>query len=1478
MKKRFTRILAAFALLVGLTIPMGMWGQTRETDGFDLSAGGTVPVAANASAGTINGTNSTWNVTINGTLAYSAFQGSNGNKYWQMGKSNSSITSAVFSTSGISGTITSIVVNCAAAGGTGGSLSATVGGVAFGTQNQSMPGWSNNVGGDVTFNGSASGEIVITEVPTDNKACYIQSITVTYTTGGGTPTCATPTFSPEAGTYTQAQNVSISCETEGATIYYTTDGNNPTTSSSVYSEAINVSTNTTIKAMAVAEGYNNSAVATAEYTIEAPSFNQDWEGTMHGWTFVSVTGDQEWSIGTYSNNKYAKMSGYSNGNNANEDWCISPAFNLGDYTNPVLTFTTARSQHDGNELEVYFSNNYNGDPSAATWTQLTCTLPDQPSSGYSEFTSSGNISLSSYSGSNCYIGFKYTSTTSAAATWELDDIVLAELEPSITVSKQSLSGFTYVVENGPSAAQSFTVSGENLTANIGLSLGNDSNFEICETEDGTYTNSLTLTQNNGAVSSTTIYVRLKNGLSINTYEGTITLTSTGADNKAVALSGSVTEPILDYATLPFAYDGNALAANLVPGLTQNGITDCYSTTPKIKFDTQGDYVILKINERPGILTFGIKGNSFSGGTFKVQTSEDGTTYTDLAIYDSDNMPTSVQSEEFNNLGENVRYIKWIYTYKSSGNVALGNIALAKYVAPQEYTLAVTSVSNAEIIVFDATDPVDNNWVNLFEGVGNAQVLGGTPIALSVSADEGYTLESLMVNGVNHVADISGGVYTFTMPSENVTISATAVEVVTANYVKVTSTDDLTSGQYLIVYEEGSLAFDGGLATLDAVGNTIDVTIQDGEINASTAAEFTIDVTAGTIKSASGYYIGQTSNDNGMQTSTTDAYVNTISFDEEGNANVISGGAYLRYNSASNQLRFRYFKSSTYTGQKAIQLYKKVETHTIQYSVNGVIIDALQQTSPTLVPSSLEGYESYVPNGYYFKGWIEGEEISLTQEEPNIISDIELYNPTADVTLKAVFAICDYDAINCSNYCTRAYPIKGRLTNEITETDKAYYVDCGEFGDQGAFVAYNDVVTINGALGNFDPNALSIQQGGELIVNNAVSVQMNEWVNGNSWCFIASPLIDEVPAENIGAFGSYSHQTYNTEDPKYNLYFYDEPTHWWRSYQNGIYAGFNIEPGTGYLYSVEQDGDQDFQYVGLIQPYVEDGIAIDLNYTATIDGEENPLAGWNLVGNPFPFTTTIDKSFYYVINNTITPAEEGTLVGPCTGAFVRAQTTGETVTFTKAENMGKSSSIGISVVGETMRGNSWANVDKAIVSFSGSQLEKFVFDADNAKLYIPQNGMDYAIVSTEAQGELPVNFRANKNGTFTLSMDVENMDMNYLHLIDNMTGMDVDLLQTPSYTFEAKVNDYESRFRLVFAANNEDGVSTGSTTFAFYSNGSWIINNAGEATLQVVDLTGRILSSETVNGSVSKTINAVPGVYMLRLINGDNVNVQKIVVR
>lgn len=87
---------------------------------------------------------------------------------------------------------------------------------------------------------------------------------------------ATPTFSPEDGTtFTDTQSVTISCATEGATIYYTTDGSTPTSASTQYTGAITLTATTTIKAIAVKSGWNDSEVATATYTLNTTPVGQD---------------------------------------------------------------------------------------------------------------------------------------------------------------------------------------------------------------------------------------------------------------------------------------------------------------------------------------------------------------------------------------------------------------------------------------------------------------------------------------------------------------------------------------------------------------------------------------------------------------------------------------------------------------------------------------------------------------------------------------------------------------------------------------------------------------------------------------------------------------------------------------------------------------------------------------------------------------------------------------------------------------------------------------------------------------------------------------------------------------------------------------------------------------------------------------------------------------------------------------------------
>lgn len=104
--------------------------------------------------------------------------------------------------------------------------------------------------------------------------------------GRNTTKVATPTFSVEEGTYTEAQSVTITTTTEGATIYYTIDGTDPTTESNVYSEAVSITETTTLKAIAVKEGMTDSEIATATYTINIINVNPKNVGTNY---FVKVT-------------------------------------------------------------------------------------------------------------------------------------------------------------------------------------------------------------------------------------------------------------------------------------------------------------------------------------------------------------------------------------------------------------------------------------------------------------------------------------------------------------------------------------------------------------------------------------------------------------------------------------------------------------------------------------------------------------------------------------------------------------------------------------------------------------------------------------------------------------------------------------------------------------------------------------------------------------------------------------------------------------------------------------------------------------------------------------------------------------------------------------------------------------------------------------------------------------------------------------
>jgi len=189
------------------------------------------------------------------------------------------------------------------------------------------------------------------------------------------------------------------------------------------------------------------------------------------------------------------------------------------------------------------------------------------------------------------------------------------------------------------------------------------------------------------------------------------------------------------------------------------------------------------------------------------------------------------------------------------------------------------------------------------------------------------------------------------------------------------------------------------------------------------------------------------------------------------------------------------------------------------------------------------------------------------------------------------------------------------------------------------------------------------------------------------------------------------------------------------------------------------------------------------------------------------------------------------------------------------------------------------LDHALLSFNeGDDLAKISLFDNAPRVYFTQNDKDLAILSVDSVEMQPMKFKVKENGSYTMHIEPKGREVEYLHLIDNITGSNVDILAHPDYTFTASTNDYSSRFKLVFKPDY--GIEEfENQNFAYYSNGTIYINNVETqtvASLQIVDLTGRVIYQGDVSGNVS-TNGWVSGVYVLRLITDHITRMQKIVI-
>ena len=313
-------------------------------------------------------------------------------------------------------------------------------------------------------------------------------------------------------------------------------------------------------------------------------------------------------------------------------------------------------------------------------------------------------------------------------------------------------------------------------------------------------------------------------------------------------------------------------------------------------------------------------------------------------------------------------------------------------------------------------------------------------AIFVFSDENKTVDYVAGKRLNMYRVAEAGTYSIILDINAKTVTAKLKKqmVLDGNFfVKVTSKADLDDGAYLIVYEGNdtheAAAFNGALETLDAASNTIDVTIIGERVAATEetkAAWFIIE--EGTLKSASGLYIGKNANSNGLDSDADTEYTNSFDFDADGNAIITaSGGCTLRYNYASDQLRFRYYKS----GQQPVALYKLTTIESIPVTISSAEYATLYYSDMAFeIP---EGVTAQIVTGVSDKS-IEFEDLD------------GIIPAGTGVVLNGAQGTYDFKVVNDNSAAPESNKLKGSDVAAMTEGGDKYYKLTVKNGKAGFF--------------------------------------------------------------------------------------------------------------------------------------------------------------------------------------------------------------------------------------------------------------------------------------------------------------------------------------------------------------------------------------------------------------------------------------------
>ncbi|GAB1415684.1 hypothetical protein MASR2M117_10900 [Paludibacter sp.] len=342
---------------------------------------------------------------------------------------------------------------------------------------------------------------------------------------------------------------------------------------SYYPFTLNTPTTGTGSISAKAEAFTSNSGGTIDGTLLSKSTTEYWQLTTSGnFTNSKISVERPTNItplnsiagSTSKTGTYTSLFGSTQSKGVNESNLIgSNRFFAFAQTDAVI-FTSVASVSGYSYPVGYGPSNIQSFTVSGNYLSTNVTL--LPTTHYEISTIGGNgftptnpvilnIVNNTLNPTNVYVRLKagfaigtyqdtIRATSTGATTKEVKQIGQVVTLPVLNVSVSSLSGFTYIFGQGPSLYQSFNVSGSNLLDTVRVKA--PSAYEISTAYNSGYTSLLKLIPAGGTLSSTTIYVRLKAGIGIGSFNQTVTAASLYAVTKTVSCSGSVTAGPVTY--------------------------------------------------------------------------------------------------------------------------------------------------------------------------------------------------------------------------------------------------------------------------------------------------------------------------------------------------------------------------------------------------------------------------------------------------------------------------------------------------------------------------------------------------------------------------------------------------------------------------------------------------------------------------------------------------------------------------------------------------------------------------------------------------------------------------------------------------------------------------------------------------------------------------------------------------------------------